>query len=388
MQDKLQSKLPDVGTTIFATMSKLAQDSGAINLSQGFPDFSCSEELIDLVNEYMEKGFNQYAPMAGVPALREAISVKINDLYHVKFNPETEITITAGATQAIYTAITALVNQGDEVILFDPSYDCYAPSIRLNGGTPVHLQLKPPHFNIDWDEVKNKITSKTRMIIINTPHNPTGAVLTGDDLKTLEDIAKDADLFVLSDEVYEHITFDGRQHESILKYPELSKRSLAIFSFGKVFHNTGWKLGYCVAPEHLSKEFRKVHQFIVFACNNPIQHALAEFLQRSEEYLSLNAFFQKKRDYFIDLLKGTGFKVTPCEGTYFQLLDYSDLSDEKDLDFAVRLTKEIGVASIPVSVFYKDEPDNRYLRFCFAKSNDLLEKAAKRLSKLKTGALS
>ncbi|MBT3208668.1 MAG: methionine aminotransferase [Bacteroidetes bacterium] len=378
----MSSKLANVGTSIFAIMSKMANDYNAINLSQGFPDFNCSSELIHLVNKYMRDGFNQYAPMEGVMKLREKIAEKTEFLYQAKYNPANEITITAGATQALFTAITAFVNEGDEVIVFEPAYDSYVPAIKLNGGQPVFVQLKYPDFHIDWDEVQKMITSRTRMIIINSPHNPTGSVVSDEDMKMLQKITQGSNIIILSDEVYEHIIFDNIEHLSITKYPKLAERSLAISSFGKTFHTTGWKLGYCVAPERLMKEFRKIHQFVVFAANTPIQLAIAEFLDNKNEYLELNNFYQKKRDYFIKLLKNSRFEILPSNGTYFQLLGYKDITDEKDTKFAERLTKEIGIASIPISVFYRENLDNKVLRFCFAKSNETMERAAEKLCRI------
>ncbi|MCH8904525.1 MAG: methionine aminotransferase [Bacteroidetes bacterium] len=378
----IESKLPDAGTSIFTVMSKMAQEHNAINLSQGFPDFPCSEDLVRLVNENMVKGLNQYAPMAGVPELGETISNKIEKLYEVIYDPETEITVTAGATEALYSAISAIIHHGDEVIVFEPAYDCYTPTIELNGGVPVRIRMNSPDFEIDWVMVENLINTKTKMIIINTPHNPTGTILSEKDMLELQRITDDTNIVVLSDEVYEHIIFDLNVHQSVISYPNLAARSFAVFSFGKLFHTTGWKLGYCVAPKELMKAFRKVHQFIVFTCNTPIQYALAEFLKKEEEYLSIAQLYQDKRDFFVDAIEDSGFKIIPSFGTYFQLLDYSDISEENDFDYAATLIKTIGVASIPVSSLYSDPPDNKLLRFCFAKSNETLEKAAKKLCSL------
>ena len=378
----ISSKLPKAGTTIFTIMSALANENKAINLSQGFPDFPVSEELISLVHTWMKKGMNQYAPMQGILPLREAIAEKMEDLYGIGYHPESEITITSGGTQAIYAAIAAVIREGDEVVVFEPAYDCYIPAIELNGGKAVHIPLKAPDYRIDWNEVKNVISSRTKMIMINTPHNPTGTVMTTMDMKELEKITTDTGIIILSDEVYEHLIFDGLQHESVCRYPKLAERSFVIFSFGKTYHATGWKTGYCLAPKNLSVEFRKVHQFMVFSANTPIQYALADYVKKKEKYLELPAFYQEKRDYFIGLLKGSKFKFTPASGSYFQLFDYSDISNEKDTDFAIRITKEYGVASIPVSVFYKQPIDNKLLRFCFAKTNDTLEQAAERLLKI------
>lgn len=378
----INSKLPNVGTTIFSVMSKLAADHGAINLSQGFPDFNCHEELISLVNKYMKSGNNQYAPMPGLIGLREIIAQKTEELYNAKYNPETEITVTSGATQAIYTAITAVVREGDEVIVFEPAYDCYQPAIELNGGKTVYLQLKAPGYHIDWEEVKKVINHRTKMIIINTPHNPTGSILSVADLEQLQKLTRDTDIMIISDEVYEHIIFDKHRHESVARYPLLAERSFIISSFGKTFHTTGWKIGYCLAPQNLMAEFRKVHQFLVFASNTPIQFALTEFLKQRGQYLELGDFYQQKRDYFIKQISNPGFTFTPAAGTYFQLLNYDKISREKDTDFAVRLTKEFGLASIPVSVFYHEGTDHHVLRFCFAKKEETLEKAAAIINKI------
>lgn len=378
----ITSKLPKVGTSIFAVMSQMANEHGAINLSQGFPDFPISEKLIDLVHQNMKKGYNQYAPMPGILPLRQAIAEKIADSYKVKYNPETEINITAGATQGLFTAISALVKEDDEVIVFEPAYDSYVPAIKLNGGIPITIRLKEPDYRIDWNEVKKTITHRTKLIIINSPQNPTGAVLAESDMKSLEKIITNTDIIILSDEVYEHIIFDGRRHESVCAYPKLRERSLVMFSFGKTFHATGWKMGYCLAPENLMAEYRKAHQFVVFACNTPIQYALAEFLSDKENYIHISSFYQEKRDYFVNLIKNSKFTPIPSCGTYFQLLSYKNISDEKETAFAARLTKEHGVASIPVSVFYNKEVNNQVLRFCFAKNNETLEKAAEQLCKI------
>ncbi len=372
---KVTSRLPDIGTSIFATMSGMANEFGAINLSQGFPDFPIDEKIISLVHEKMLAGYNQYAPMPGLPALREIISKVIFETYHHHANPDSEITVTAGATQAIYATISALVSAGDEVILFDPSYDCYSPAIRLNGGTPVHINLTLPGFSIDWEEVKSKITSRTKMIMVNTPQNPSGAVFTKADLKSLEEIAGNHDLIVLSDEVYERIIFDDLPHQSALSLPALAKRSIAIFSFGKTFHATGWKIGYAVAPPELSIEIRKAHQFITFSVNTAVQAGLAEYMKNPEHYTGLHKFFQQKRDFFLKQIKGSRFEILPCHGSYFQLLSYASISDKPDRGMAEELTKKHKVASIPISVFYQDKSDNKILRFCFAKSEEVLEKA-------------
>ncbi len=360
-------------------MSQLANQHTAINLSQGFPDFQVSSKLIKLVEKYMKEGYNQYAPMQGVMSLREIISRKTEELYGKQYNPESEITITAGGTQAIYTAISAFIQEGDEVILFEPAYDSYVPAIKLNGGQPVYVQLKYPDYSIDWNEVTKALTLRTRMIILNTPHNPTGTVFSAEDMEKLSKLVMGSKILILSDEVYEHIIFDNLKHQSVARYPKIADRSIIISSFGKTFHATGWKVGYAIAPESIMKEFRKVHQFMVFSVNTPVQHALADFLERKEEYLELGNFYQEKRDYFINLLKGSKYKITPSKGTYFQAIDYSAVSDEKDYDFAIRLTKDYGVASIPMSVFYHDSVKSHVLRFCFAKSNETLEKATEKL---------
>ena len=378
----ITSKLPTIGTTIFTVMSKLATDYNAINLSQGFPDFNCDEELVSLVNKYMLKGFNQYAPMAGLISLREVLAEKTDYMYSAKYDPETEITITAGATQAIFTAISAIIKEGDEVIVFEPAYDCYQPAISLNGGKTIYLQLKAPLYSIDWEEVKKAINYRTKMIIINTPHNPTGSIMTASDMSELEKITSGTEIVILSDEVYEHIIFDGHEHQSVARFPRLAERSFIVSSFGKTFHATGWKMGYCVAPKNLMTEFRKVHQFVVFCCNTPMQHALAEYLKNKKNYLNLGSFYQKKRDYFNTSIKDSKFKMAASAGTYFQLLNYSEISDEKDTDFAARLTKELGIASIPISVFYHNLIDNRVVRLCFAKKEETLTKAVEILNNI------
>ncbi len=377
----IQSKLPNVGTTIFTVMSALANEHKAINLSQGFPDFPSSQRLIELVHDYMQKGYNQYAPMAGVPALREGIAQKISVMYGISVHPD-EITITAGATQALFTAITAFVRPGDEVVILEPAYDSYRPSIEANGGIPVIHELKAPDYQPDWHKIQQLFSDKTRMIIINTPHNPTGTILTQDDLQMLESMVANTNILVLSDEVYEHLIYDGEPHESVLRYPNLRERSLAVYSFGKTFHNTGWKIGYCVAPPALMAEFRKVHQFNVFCVNTPMQYALADFLQNPVEYLSLHDFYQRKRDFLAQVMQGSPLKPFPSKGTYFQLFDYSSISDEPDTEFARRLTVEFGVASIPVSVFYSSGKDEHVIRLCFAKKEETLEQAGALLRKL------
>ena len=378
----INSKLPSIGTTIFSVMSKLATEHNAINLSQGFPDFSCSDELIRLVHQNMKAGNNQYAPMPGVMGLREQIAAMIADLYGTNYNPDTEVTITAGATQAIYTAISALVREGDEVIIFEPAYDCYSPAIEMAGGKPIYIQLKFPDYSIDWSAVKKVVNHHTRMIIINTPHNPSGSVLSAADMKELEKLTNKTDIIILSDEVYEHMSFDGNMHQSIARYKNLAERSFLVSSFGKTVHTTGWKMAYVAAPANLMAEFRKIHQYLVFSCNTPMQYALAEFLKNKDNYLELKHFYQAKRDKFVRLIHNSNFTYQPCSGTYFQLLKYDKISREKDTDFAIRLTKEHGIASIPLSVFYHKPVDNKVLRFCFAKKDETLEQAAEVICKI------
>jgi methionine aminotransferase len=372
----LRSKLPQTGTTIFAVMSRMAKEHNALNLSQGFPDFPVSPALIDQVHSYMQKGHNQYAPLEGIEPLREAICRKASDLYGADYHPEKEVNVTAGATQAIYTAVASVVHEGDEVILFSPAYDSYAPAVEIHGGVPVYSHLRPPDYSIDWDEVRALISSRTRMIVINTPHNPTGTVLKKSDLESLAKITRGTDIIVLSDEVYEHIIFNGQTHWSALRFPGLRERSFVIFSFGKLFHCTGWKTGYCLAPEFLMKEFRSIHQFLVYCCNTPIQFALADFLQDAENFRHISGMYQQKRDVFLKKLQDSRFRFRPASGSYFQLLDYSRITDENDMDFAARLTREHKIASIPVSVFYPDKRDEKVLRFCFAKQKETLEKAS------------
>ncbi len=379
---QIQSKLPDVGVTIFTIMSKLANDHGAINLSQGFPDFDVHPDLVALVENYMRSGHNQYAPMQGVQPLRERISEKVFELYDAAYDPESEITVTSGATEALFAAISAVVQQGDEVIVLEPAFDSYVPVIKLNGGIPVFVEYTFPDYRIDWDDVKNALSAKTRLIILNSPHNPTGAVFTDTDISELKNLLQNTDVLILSDEVYEHIIFDGIRHESICRHPELSQRSFVVSSFGKTYHTTGWKIGYCLAPVSLSTEFQRVHQFLTFASNTPIQYAYAKFMKNKDIYLSLSAFYQKKRDKFLSLISNSLFKALPCRGTYFQMLDYSAISNESDVEFSKRLTIEHGVASIPPSVFYHHNVDHKVLRFCFAKKDETLEKAAERLCKI------
>jgi len=376
------SKLPGVGTSIFAIMSKMAIDNKAINLSQGFPDFDVSPELIELINKYMKQGENQYAPMPGLPVLREQIAKKIKSTYNADYNPETEITVTAGATQALYTAISAFIKDDDEVVIFEPAYDSYSPAIKLNRGIVKYAQLKLPNYHIDWTEVSRMITHRTKMIIINSPHNPTGAILSKQDLDELYKLTKNTDIVILSDEVYEHLIFDRKKHHSLCAYKGLAERTIVVASFGKTFHATGWKMGYALAPEKLMNEFRKTHQFIVFTVNTPIQHALAEYMKDESHFKALGTFYQKKRDYFLDLIKNSRFKTIDSHGTYFQVLDYSEISDLPEMEFAEKLIKEHHVASVPVSAFYHQKTDNKMLRFCFAKKKETLEKAAELLCKI------
>jgi methionine aminotransferase len=378
----ITSRLPETGTSIFTVMSRMALEYNAINLSQGFPDFPVSETLIDLIYSNMKAGHNQYAPMPGVPALRAAIAEVIEKTYQRSVDSDTDITITAGGTEALFATITALVQSNDEVILFDPSYDSYAPAIRLNGGIPIHINLNPPDFAIDWDQVKSRINARTKIIMINTPHNPSGAVLTEKDIKTLEEIALKYGIIVISDEVYERIIFDTIAHESILRYPALAAQSVAVFSFGKTFHATGWKTGYTVAPEFLTKEIRKAHQFITFSVNTPVQLALAEYMKDSSHYTGLGQFYQQKRDFFLQQLQGSSFVPLPCHGSYFQLVSYKTISEKTEMEMATWLTQEHKLASIPVSAFYRDKSDNALLRFCFAKSEDTLRRAGEILRKL------
>lgn len=376
------SKLPNVGTTIFTVMSALAATHKAINLSQGFPDYDCSDELKSMVNQAMTEGHNQYAPMSGLPVLQTAIADKIRLLYQQEVNPATEITITPGGTYAIFTAIATCIRPGDEVIVFEPAYDSYIPNILVNGGTPVIIPLVYPDYYIDWDLVRSKITPRTKMIMLNTPHNPTGSILKETDMQELEKLVEKYDLLVLSDEVYEHLVYDGASHQSMLRYPGIFKNSFVTFSFGKVFHITGWKMGYCVAPAHLMSEYRKVHQYLCFSVNTPMQYGLAKFLENPQHYLELPAFFQRKRDLFLRLMEGSKFTPLPSAGSYFQLMKYDKISAEADKDFVIRLTKEAGVAAIPVSAFYQEGEDNRVIRFCFAKKDETLIAAAERLNRI------
>lgn len=383
MSLSIKSKLPNVGTTIFTVMSGLANEYNAINLGQGFPDFQMSEELMNKVNEVMHNGWNQYVPMQGFLPLRESIAEKVELLYGTKISPDSQITITPGGTYAIYTALTAVLQPDDEVIIFEPGYDSYIPNVEINGAIPVLVDLKFPEYKIDWDEVRQKITPKTRMIMLNSPHNPTGAVLSEEDIRQLRSVVKDSNIFILSDEVYEHLIFDNIPHQSMLRYPDLLERSFVCFSFGKTYNCTGWKLGYCISSPDSMVEFRKVHQFNCFSCHTPSQVALADFLKNKDAYLSLSGIMQKKRDYFISLMKETKFDLLHSGGSYFICAKYDRISDECDRDFAIRLTKECGVATIPVSVFYKSGTDNKVVRFCFSKKKETLDTAVDRLIKIK-----
>ena len=378
----IHSKLPQTETSIFAVMSQLATDHKAINLSQGFPDFPISEELIDLVYYYMRKGFNQYAPMQGVLPLRKAISKMFLENYGMLYDPDSEINITAGATQALFSAISAFIRDGDEAIIFEPAYDSYAPAVKINGGMVKYSRLEFPEFSINWQDFAGLITNRTKLVIINSPQNPTGSVLKEEDLQKLERLTAGTDIIVISDEVYEHLIFDKIAHQSVCRFPELAKRTLVIGSFGKTFHATGWKTGFVLAPKKLMTEFRKVHQFTVFASNTPIQHAIADFIGNKNNYKGLGAFYQQKRDLFVHSLKGSKFKILPCYGTYFQLLDYSKISDKNEMDFARWLVEEHKIAAIPISPFYHKKDDHKVLRFCFAKKDETLVEAAEILSKI------
>jgi methionine aminotransferase len=378
----IASKLPGIGTTIFTVMSRLAAEHGAINLSQGFPDFDCAPRLRELVTRYLNAGLNQYPPMAGVMRLRERIAEKVETLYGARYDPEDEVTVVPGATYGIFTAVATLVRPGDEVILFEPAYDSYAPAVLVQGGVPVYVQLRYPDYSIDWEEVRKAITPRTRMMIVNTPNNPTASVLSGEDMRTLESVLRGTDVVVVSDEVYEHIVFNGHLHQSVARFPGLAERSFVVSSFGKTYHVTGWKMGYVLAPRELAAEFRKVHQFNVFVANGPIQHALADYMEDRDAYLSLAAFYQKKRDLFLAGVAASRFTPLPTRGTFFQNLAYDAVSEEPDVELAVRLTKERGIASIPISAFYREPPPHRVLRFCFAKSDETLARGAEILCKI------
>jgi methionine aminotransferase len=379
---QFSSNLSGGEESIFSKMNQMVRQYAALDLSQGFPNFKTDDKLKTLVNKAMLDGHNQYAPMPGVGILRERIAAKIALLHGKEYDPETEITVTSGATEALYSAITAFVNPGDEVIVFKPAYDSYEPTIKLSGGEPVLIELDPVNFKIDWKEVKKKISSRTRMIIINSPHNPTGSVLEKDDMLKLQALMANTNILLLSDEVYEHLIFDDHRHYSASSFPGLAERAIVCASFGKTFHNTGWKTGYCVAPKELMSEIRKIHQFVVFCVNHPVQHAFAEYLEKPDNYLHLGEFYQQKRDYFLKLIGQTRFKAAPSAGTYFQVLDYSDISLEPDTAFAERLVREYGLACIPVSVFNINKKDNKQLRFCFAKTDETLEKAAEILRRV------
>lgn len=373
---QISSKLPQVGTTIFTTMSALAREHEAINLSQGFPDFDCSPQLTDLATHYIKKGFNQYAPMPGTIQLRERVAEILSSCYQATYHPDTEITITAGATQAIYTALAAFVRPGDEVLVIEPAYDCYVPAIEVHGGIPVFSALQPHNFSINWDDVRAKISPRTKVIMINSPHNPSGAVFSAQDLLELENCVRGTNILVISDEVYEHMVFDGQVHQSVARNKTLAAQSIVISSFGKTVHTTGWKIGYVAAPKEIMAEFRKIHQFLVFVVNHPLQLALADFLSDKNNYLQLKHFYQAKRDLFLKLTSGSRLQPLPCSGTYFQLMSYRNISEEADTELAIRLTKEKKLATIPLSVFYHQKTDHRLLRFCFAKKDETLEKAA------------
>lgn len=374
-----RSRLPEVGVSIFAVMTRLANEHGAINLSQGFPDFDCAPELIDLVRTWLGRSQNQYAPMPGVLALRQALSSSIERLYGARYDPDTEITITAGATEALFAAITAFVHPGDEVLIVEPCYDSYVPAVRLAGGVPVFVPLRHPDYALDWDVVSNALTRRTRLVLMNSPHNPTGMILGDDDLRRLASLLDGTDVLVISDEVYEHLVFDGRRHESFARLPALSSRTAVISSFGKSFHTTGWKVGYVAAPASMTAEIQRVHQFVTFAVNTPIQHAYAEFLSRGVDFGEVMRFYQAKRDRFVSLLDGSRLRPVACAGTYFQLLDYSGVSGEDDVTMARRLLTEHGVAAIPTSAFLYASPAPPVLRFCFAKKDETLVRAAERL---------
>lgn len=376
------SKLSNVGTTIFSQMTQLANENEAINLSQGFPDFMPDPELLNYVDHFIKKGFNQYAPMGGMIGLKEEIAKKIESAHQAVYHPDSEITVTAGGTQAIFTAIASFIKKDDEVIIFEPAYDCYEPTVELFGGIVKRFEMKAPDYEIEWDTVKNLVTEKTRMIIINNPNNPAGKILKEYDIQQLISIVKDTSILILSDEVYENIIFDGKPHLSICKYPELKERSLLVASFGKLFHVTGWKTGYCAAPENLMNEFRKVHQFNVFSVNTPMQLALAEYMKNPDHYKGLSAFFQEKRDFLRQGLSNTSFELLDCEGTYFQALQYNKISDKSDFDFARELTITHKVASVPFSSFYQNKRDEHVIRLCFAKKQETLEKAIDNLCKI------
>jgi len=381
---RISSKLPRVGTTIFSVMSQMAADHDAINLSQGYPDFHCPQELMDLVTQAINKGLNQYAPMTGILELREQVALKSMQLYQASPDPVSEITITSGATEAIFVAIQTTASPGSEVIVFDPAYDSYEPAINLAGAKAVHLALRAPEFKIDWQQVKDAITDRTSMIIINSPHNPTGAILDHSDLQWLSDLTRNSDILILSDEVYEHMVFDGNRHHSLLTHPELATRSFVISSFGKTYHATGWKVAYCIAPQNLSAEFRKIHQYVTFCTTTPFQYALAEYMNSNPgHYHELADFYQAKRDHFNLGLENSQFRIFPTQGTYFQLADYSNISTMDDVKFSAYLTQEVGVAAIPISVFCEHTQSTHMVRFCFAKNDSTLDQAVERLSNIR-----
>jgi len=383
MAPTLQSKLPGVGTTIFTVMSCLAERHGAINLSQGYPDFEPPAELLEQVHFHLTHGRNQYPPMAGILPLRAAIAAKTIKLYGRDTDPETQVTVTSGATEALFCAIQAVVGSGDDVVLLDPAYDCYEPAVTLAGGRARRVPLSLPDFAIDWQRLADVLSKRTRLVVINSPHNPTGALLEKTDLDRLAELLRPWDTFVLSDEVYEHIVFDGRRHCSVLSHPELAERSFAVFSFGKTYHATGWKIGYCIAPEMLTREFRRVHQFNTFTTVTPMQWALADYLESNpEHYQQLSAFYQPRRDHFLKHMGRSRFSLRPSAGTYFQLADYSEISDQPDLEFASWLTREVGVAAIPLSPFFREPPSQRLVRFCFAKELSTLSEACARLCRI------
>ena len=379
----MRSKLPSSAVSIFAVMTRLANEHGAINLSQGFPDFNCAPELVETVARYMRDGYNQYAPMPGVLALREALSDKIDRLYGRRYDPATEITITTGATEGLFVALTAFVHPGDEVVLFQPAYDSYTPAVQLSGGTPRYVTLRHPDYRIDWDAVRRAVSSRTRVIVVNTPHNPTGMIWTAEDVAALRTILQGTDAIVISDEVYEHIVFDGAAHQSLARFPDIAERAVVISSFGKTYHTTGWKVGYCAAPLELTTEIQRVHQWVTFAVNGAVQMAYADMVRREPTAADVTAFYQGRRDRFLSLIEGSRFRPLACRGTFFQMLDYSGITTERDADFAVRLTREHGVAAIPVSPFLQaGEEPGPVLRFCFAKRDETLERAAERLRKV------
>ena len=379
----VRSKLPSSPVSIFAVMTRLANEHGAINLSQGFPDFNCAPELVETVARYMREGHNQYAPMPGVMALREALADKIDRLYGRRYDPVTEITITTGATEGLFVALTAFVHAGDEVVLFQPAYDSYTPAVQLSGGTPRYVTLRYPEYRIDWDEVRRAVSSRTRAIVVNTPHNPTGMIWTASDIAELRTILQGTDAIVISDEVYEHIVFDGAAHQSLARFPDIAERAVVISSFGKTYHTTGWKVGYCAAPPALTTEIQRVHQWVTFSVNGAVQMAYADMVRREPAAADVTAFYQGRRDRFLSLVEGSRFRPLACRGTFFQMLDYSGITTERDADFAVRLTREHGVAAIPVSPFLQaGEEPGPVLRFCFAKRDETLERAAERLRKV------